>query len=281
MENILPAYKLVSERRYRETPGLYWEDFEPDDVFEHRSGRTVLDVDNTYFTLLTLNVQELHFDAAYAAKTEWKKPLVDSTFTLALLTGMRVRTVSAKVVAQLLKQPSRPAVPFWLSLLIDPRCLVIGARTIRPTSSEQLLAYAEEYLMTTKITENYVGKIFKELEHGDGAGFFEHVDDKVDWIVEGTHPLAGHYKSKSDFLAGTFAKLAKVLPNGAQLVVEHLLMKDDQAVVELHSLAMAKNGLRFDNRYCWVVHFHDDTIDRVRAYLDSAMVARLFEENPI
>ena len=69
--------------------------------------------------------------------------------------------------------------------------------------------------------------------------------------------------------------------DGAQLVVEHLLVKDDQAVVELHSLATAKNGLRFDNRYCWVVHFDGDTIDRVRAYLDSTMVARLFEENPI
>jgi len=101
MKPILAAYKQVGERRYRETSGLYYEDFEPGDVFEHRPGRTVLDVDNTYFTLLTLNVQELHFDAAYAAKTEWKKPLVDSTFTLALLTGMSVRTVSAKVVANL------------------------------------------------------------------------------------------------------------------------------------------------------------------------------------
>ena len=114
------------------------------------------------------------------------------------------------------------------------------------------------------ITEDYVRKIFRGLEQGDGASFFEHVDDKVDWIVEGTHPLAGHYKSKSDFLAGTFAKLARVLPRGAQLVVEHLLVKDDQAVVELHSLATAKNGLRFDNRYCWVVHFAGGTIDRVR-----------------
>ena len=101
METLLPAYKEVGERRYREISGLYYEDFEPGDVFEHRPGRTILDVDNTYFTLLTLNVQELHFDAAYAAKTEWKKPLVDSTFTLALLTGMSVRTVSAKVVANL------------------------------------------------------------------------------------------------------------------------------------------------------------------------------------
>ena len=101
MDGLLPAYKSVGDKRYRETSGLYYEDFTPGDVFEHRPGRTVLDVDNTYFTLLTLNVQQVHFDAAYAAKTEWKKMLVDSTFTLALLTGMSVRTVSAKVVANL------------------------------------------------------------------------------------------------------------------------------------------------------------------------------------
>ena len=131
------------------------------------------------------------------------------------------------------------------------------------------------------ITSDSVREIFKGLENGDGAAFFEHVADNVDWIVEGTHPLAGHYFSKKAFIEGTFAKLSQVLPNGAQLHVEELLVKDNEAVVELHSLATAKNGLRFDNRYCWVVYFRDGVIVRVRAYLDSAMVARLFEENPI
>jgi itaconyl-CoA hydratase len=101
MENILPAYRELGSKRYRETNGLYYEDFEVGDVFEHRPGRTITDVDNIWVTLLTMNVQPVHFDAAYAAKTEWKKMLVDSTFTLALLTGMSVRTVSAKVVANL------------------------------------------------------------------------------------------------------------------------------------------------------------------------------------
>jgi ketosteroid isomerase-like protein len=131
------------------------------------------------------------------------------------------------------------------------------------------------------VDEQYILNLFKGLESGSGADFFEHVDNKVDWIVEGTHPLAGHYRSKADFLAGTFDKLNKVLPQGAQLVVEHVLVKGSDAVVELHSLATARNGFRFDNRYCWVIHFNDKVIDRVRAYLDSAMVARLFEENPI
>jgi ketosteroid isomerase-like protein len=130
------------------------------------------------------------------------------------------------------------------------------------------------------INEQYVRQLFKGLESGSGATFFEHVDDKVDWIVEGTHPLAGHYHSKADFIAGTFDKLDKVLPQGAQLVVEHILVSGNDAVVELRSLATARNGFRFDNRYCWVIHFNDQVIDRVRAYLDSAMVERLFEENP-
>jgi hypothetical protein len=47
------------------------------------------------------------------------------------------------------------------------------------------------------VTAAYVSEIFKGLEEGDGASFFSHVDDKVDWIVEGTHPLAGHYHSKA------------------------------------------------------------------------------------
>jgi hypothetical protein len=131
------------------------------------------------------------------------------------------------------------------------------------------------------VTAGYVRQVFKGLESGDGEEFFAHVADDVDWIVEGTHPLAGHYHSKADFIADTFAKLDKVLPKGAELHVEHLVVEDDQAVVELHSLATAKNGMRFDNRYCWVCTFENNVITRVRAYLDSAMVAQLFEENPI
>jgi len=101
MEGTGSAYREVGPKRYRETSGLYYEDFEPGDTFEHRPGRTITATDNIWMTLLTMNTQPVHFDAVYAAQTEWKKMLVDSTFTLALLTGMSVRTVSAKVVANL------------------------------------------------------------------------------------------------------------------------------------------------------------------------------------
>jgi ketosteroid isomerase-like protein len=131
------------------------------------------------------------------------------------------------------------------------------------------------------LTLSQVRDIFTTLVVGNGGKFFSHVADNVDWTVEGTHPLAGHYQSKADFLSHTFEKLAKVLPQGTQLQVEHTLVSGDWAVVELRSLASAQNGLRFDNRYCWVCRFSAHKIVEVRAYLDSALVARLFEENPI
>ena len=132
-----------------------------------------------------------------------------------------------------------------------------------------------------QLSTAYVSEIFKNLESGDGQGFFDHVADNVDWIVEGTHPLAGHYHSKAEFLAHTFEKLAKVLPKGAELHVEHALVSGDWAVVELHSRRHRKKRFRFDNRYCWICRFVNGTIVEVRAYLDSVLVTRLFEENPI
>jgi acyl dehydratase len=81
--------------------GRFYEDFEVGDVYQHPLGRTVLPVDNSWFTLLTQNTAPIHFDAHYAAQTEFGKPLVDSTFTLALVTGQSVTDISQNVFANL------------------------------------------------------------------------------------------------------------------------------------------------------------------------------------
>jgi itaconyl-CoA hydratase len=81
--------------------GRFYEDFEVGDVYRHPLGRTVLSVDNSWFTLLTQNTAPIHFDHYYSAQTEFKKPLVDSTFTLALVTGQTVTDISQNVFANL------------------------------------------------------------------------------------------------------------------------------------------------------------------------------------
>lgn len=74
--------------------GRTYEDFEVGDVYEHPLGRTITQADNIWFTLLTMNTNPIHFDAAYAARTEFKRPLVNSAFTLSLVMGLSVSDIS-------------------------------------------------------------------------------------------------------------------------------------------------------------------------------------------
>jgi itaconyl-CoA hydratase len=81
--------------------GRVFEDFEVGDIYQHPLGRTILAADNIWFTLLTQNTNPIHFDHAYAARTEYGRPLVDSTFTLALVTGQSVMDISQNAMANL------------------------------------------------------------------------------------------------------------------------------------------------------------------------------------
>jgi acyl dehydratase len=81
--------------------GRYFEDFTVGDRYRHPFGRTITETDNIWMTLLTQNTAPLHFDRHYAAQTEFGRPLVDSTFTLALVTGQTVIDLSQNVFANL------------------------------------------------------------------------------------------------------------------------------------------------------------------------------------
>ena len=93
--------KEIGPQRYRETYGRYFEDFEVGDVYEHRPGRTISGVDNTWFTLLTMNTHPLHFDEHYAEQSEFGRTLVNSCLTLSIVAGMSVSDLSYKAIANL------------------------------------------------------------------------------------------------------------------------------------------------------------------------------------
>jgi len=98
---MVKGVKEVGPNRYRETFGRYFEEFKVGDVYEHRPGKTVTEYDNHLFTLLTLNTHPMHFDAEFAAASEFKRNLVVSPYTLALLIGMSVTDTSQKAIANL------------------------------------------------------------------------------------------------------------------------------------------------------------------------------------
>ncbi len=71
--------------------GLYFDQFTVDQTFEHEIRRTVTDADNILFSSMTYNPAPIHIDHAYAASTEFGKPLINSIFTLGLVIGLSVQ----------------------------------------------------------------------------------------------------------------------------------------------------------------------------------------------
>ena len=111
--------------------GRFFVYFEVGDVYEHPFGRTVTTTDNLWFTLLTQNTAPIHVDHAYAAKTEFGRPLVDSTFTVALVTGQSVTDVSQNVFANLGWDEIRLPAPVFEGDTIYSRSEVLETRDPR------------------------------------------------------------------------------------------------------------------------------------------------------
>jgi acyl dehydratase len=122
-------------KRYRESHGRYYEDFNVGDVYEHRPGRTIGEADNTWFTLLTMNQHPLHFDAAYAARSEFGRPLVNSCLTLSVVVGMSVSDVSQKAIGNLGWNDIRLTAPVFVGDTIYAESEVLAKRPSakRPT----------------------------------------------------------------------------------------------------------------------------------------------------
>jgi acyl dehydratase len=91
----------AGERAPKAWRGRFFEDFDVGDRFQSRIGRTITDADNVWFTCLTMNTNQVHFNVPYAARTRFERPLVNSAFTLALVTGLTVPDTSEHAAANL------------------------------------------------------------------------------------------------------------------------------------------------------------------------------------
>lgn len=111
--------------------GRFYEDFEVGDVYRHAIGKTVTEADNEWFTLLTLNTQQSHFNVEYARRTEFGQILVNSTFTLALVTGMTVTDVSYNVIANLGWDDVRLPHPVFIGDTLWAETVVLSKRESR------------------------------------------------------------------------------------------------------------------------------------------------------
>jgi len=108
--------------------GRFYEDFEIGDVYRHPLGRTVTEVDNTWFTLLTMNTSQMHFNVEYAARSEFGKPLVVSTLTVAIAVGQSVTDLTQNAFANLGWDEIRMTHPVFAGDTLYSESLVLEKR---------------------------------------------------------------------------------------------------------------------------------------------------------
>ncbi|GAC1432995.1 MAG: (R)-specific enoyl-CoA hydratase RipB/Ich [Candidatus Velthaea sp.] len=111
--------------------GRCYEDFEVGDIYEHRLGRTITENDNTWFTLLTMNTNPVHFDRHFSESTPFGKPLVNSCLTLSIVTGMSVSDISENAIANLAWTDVTMPKPVFEGDTLYARTEVLGTRESR------------------------------------------------------------------------------------------------------------------------------------------------------
>ena len=123
-------------------PGLYFEEFEEGQVFEHVINRTVTEMDNVLFSALTMNPQPLHLDEEFAKQTEFGQRLVNSLFTLGLVIGISVgETTLGTTVANLGMSDVRFPKPVFHGDTIHARSTVVSTRRSKSRSDAGIVEF--------------------------------------------------------------------------------------------------------------------------------------------
>jgi itaconyl-CoA hydratase len=163
--------------------GRFLEDFAVGDVYRSRLGRTITETDNIWFTTLTMNTNQMHFNREYAARTEFGQPLVVSTLTLAVVLGLSVADTSENAVANLgwgdivLPKPVFAGDTLWAESEVTgvresgsrPSCGIVSIRTRGVNQRGEVVI---------EFTRSFM--VFKS-DAPEVADVFPHVDE--DWRV--------------------------------------------------------------------------------------------------
>ena len=108
--------------------GLWFEEFEEGMVFNHEWSRTITETDNIWFTLLTMNTAELHFNVEVGKASEFGRSLVASTLTLAIAAGQSVIDTSQNAMANLGWEEIKLTVPVFAGDTLWSESVVLSKR---------------------------------------------------------------------------------------------------------------------------------------------------------
>ena len=118
---------------------------------------------------------------------------------------------------------------------------------------------------------------FDAWAEGDAAAFFNTLAEDVQWTVIGSGPVSRAYTSRQAFLDGAAKPLNAKLAGPIQPTVVDIIAEGDNVVLQWEGKATTKAGAPYNNSYCWVMRLTDGKVREGTAYIDTALVADLWQ----
>jgi ketosteroid isomerase-like protein len=131
--------------------------------------------------------------------------------------------------------------------------------------------------VTTTANQILIAEAFAAWEHGDHEPFFKIVSDDVTWTVIGSTPISGTFHGKQAFLDGAVQPLHGRLAAPIRASVVQVLGDDDHVILRWKGESSSKTGLPYQQVYCWVLRLVGGMVVEATAYLDTELVARMFQ----
>ncbi|SRR5579871_2265841 len=128
--------------------------------------------------------------------------------------------------------------------------------------------------MSAAENKKLIADAFAAWSHGDGRPFFKLVADDVHWTVTGSTPISRTYTSKKDF-RNALQAMSDHLATELKIAVRDVIADGDKVAVQFDSHARGKNGVAYDQTYCWVMRLEQGRVRELTAYLDTELVSRL------
>jgi uncharacterized protein len=129
--------------------------------------------------------------------------------------------------------------------------------------------------MTAAENKKLIREGFEGWARGDARPLFNLVADDVRWTVIGSTPVSKTYNSRHEF-RGALKAISERFTDDLKVVLRDVIADGDKVAVQFESHAKGKNGLAYDQTYCWVLRMADGRVREVVAYLDTELVTKLF-----
>jgi ketosteroid isomerase-like protein len=122
--------------------------------------------------------------------------------------------------------------------------------------------------------EQLVREFFETLSRGDLESLRARLHPEGSWEAMGTTiPGAGITRGRDAVIDVFLAPVRGLFePGDPKVHLKRVFSKGDVVAAETEAIGMLRNGVRYHNRYAWIIEVKDDQVCHLREYMDTAYI---------